>query len=231
MASKNPVSTALATWAFTSSLVSMPAMFGSSAESTRTMCSQLRTAAWSGLSWRRGQNPQPLPRAAARGLRWTSPIWSATARRCTKDIAVGASPAGRIGRVDDLLIGQSRQQPPRSTIVLHTLTGERQQEVHLYHGVRTRQDLYDQDFFSELQSQVGNFTYTPCLSRETWAGRSGYVTDAFLADFRSCRNYSGYVCGPPRMVEEEVKALKRRRMPPRRIRREKFTSGDHSAAG
>ncbi|WP_236623260.1 FAD-binding oxidoreductase [Saccharopolyspora rectivirgula] len=130
-----------------------------------------------------------------------------------------------------VLLGAGTGLAPLKSIVLRALTGERQQEVHLYHGVRTRQDLYDQDFFSELQSQVGNFTYTPCLSRETWAGRSGYVTDAFLADFRSCRNYSGYVCGPPRMVEEGVKALKRRRMPPRRIRREKFTSGDHSAAG
>ena len=61
------------------------------------------------------------------------------------------------------------------------------------------------------------------LSDQSWSGRSGYVTDAFVEDFDTCRGYSGYLCGPPAMVDAGVKAFKRRRMAPRRIFREKFT--------
>lgn len=62
----------------------------------------------------------------------------------------------------------------------------------------------------------------PCLSRQQWSGRIGYIGDALVEDIASCKNYSAYLCGPPAMVEAGVEALKRRRMPPRHIHREKY---------
>ena len=46
---------------------------------------------------------------------------------------------------------------------------------------------------------------------------------AFLEDVASAKEFTGYICGSDAFVEASVKAFKRRRMSPRRIRRERFT--------
>ncbi|WP_128643598.1 NADH:ubiquinone reductase (Na(+)-transporting) subunit F [Rhodococcus opacus] len=99
--------------------------------------------------------------------------------------------------------------------------------IHLYHGVREQADLYDTEWLTELSHTHERFTYIPCISRGQWDGRTGYVGEALLEDFDNLRSYSGYLCGPPAMVEAGIKALKRRRMAPRRIYREKFTETIH----
>ncbi|MEE3851592.1 2Fe-2S iron-sulfur cluster-binding protein [Gordonia sp. LSe1-13] len=112
---------------------------------------------------------------------------------------------------------------PLKSIALEALDQTPDREIHLYHGVRHRGDLYDVDFWSELRESHPNVHYNPCVSREEWPGRSGYVGDAVVADFDSLRGYVAYLCGPPAMVEAGVKACKRRRMPGRHIHREKYT--------
>ncbi|MFT4395515.1 2Fe-2S iron-sulfur cluster-binding protein [Gordonia lacunae] len=112
---------------------------------------------------------------------------------------------------------------PLKSIARAALEADPEREIHVYHGVRTETELYDVDFWRALATEHPNVRYTPCLSRQQWCGRAGYVGDAMMADFGSCRNHAAYLCGPPAMVEAGVRALKRRRMPPRRIRREKYT--------
>lgn len=113
---------------------------------------------------------------------------------------------------------------PMKSIALHALSIDPDRELHLYHGVRRARDLYDVEFWEGLAARHSGVRYVPCLSREGWSGRTGYVGDAMLADFDSCRAYSGYLCGPPAMVDAGVKAFKRKRMPARRIRREKYSA-------
>ncbi|GAA12417.1 2Fe-2S iron-sulfur cluster-binding protein [Gordonia alkanivorans] len=112
---------------------------------------------------------------------------------------------------------------PLKAIARAALEDDPEREIHVYHGVRTRAELYDVDFWEGLSATHPGVRYIPCLSREQWSGRTGYVGDAMMEDLPSCRNHAAYLCGPPAMVEAGVKALKRRRMPPRRIRREKYT--------
>ncbi|MDJ0025925.1 2Fe-2S iron-sulfur cluster-binding protein [Gordonia alkanivorans] len=112
---------------------------------------------------------------------------------------------------------------PLKAITRAALQDDPEREIHVYHGVRTRAELYDVDFWEGLSSTYPGVRYIPCLSREQWSGRTGYVGDAMMEDLPSCRNHAAYLCGPPAMVEAGVKALKRRRMSPRRIRREKYT--------
>ncbi len=89
--------------------------------------------------------------------------------------------------------------------------------------VRTCADLYDVDFLRELETRHPGFRYITCVSRESGGDRDGYVTDAFLEDVASAKEFTGYICGSDAFVEASVKAFKRRRMSPRRIRRERFT--------
>ncbi len=122
-----------------------------------------------------------------------------------------------------ILLGGGTGLAPLKSMVRQALTSAPDRAIHLYHGVREESDLYDVDLFQEWERAHPGFRYVPCLSDQSWSGRSGYVTDAFVEDFDTCRGYSGYLCGPPAMVDAGVKAFKRRRMAPRRIFREKFT--------
>lgn len=122
-----------------------------------------------------------------------------------------------------VLLGGGTGLAPLKSIARRALDGQPDREIHLYHGVRAEPDLYDVEVFQEWERTHPNFRYVACLSDQDWAGRRGYVSDAFVADFDSCRGFSGYLCGPPPMVDAGVKAFKRRRMAPRRIFREKFT--------
>ncbi|GAF42071.1 2Fe-2S iron-sulfur cluster-binding protein [Rhodococcus wratislaviensis] len=122
-----------------------------------------------------------------------------------------------------VLLGGGTGLAPLKAMARQALTSAPDRAIHLYHGVREESDLYDVDLFREWECAHPGFRYVPCLSDQSWSGRSGYVTDAFVEDFDTCRGYSGYLCGPPAMVDAGVKAFKRRRMAPRRIFREKFT--------
>lgn len=129
-----------------------------------------------------------------------------------------------------ILIAGGTGLAPLKSIVQHALAGDLAPQLYLYHGGRTHQDLYDMGFFHQLEQQHERFTYRPCLSEEQWDGAVGMVTDAVLEDFSSCKGLSAYLCGPPAMVEAGVKALKRRRMSPRKISREEFLDASHTVA-
>ncbi|MBB5159326.1 2Fe-2S iron-sulfur cluster-binding protein [Saccharopolyspora phatthalungensis] len=122
------------------------------------------------------------------------------------------------------LVGGGTGLAPLVGIARTALRRHPDRVVLLYHGVRGAADLYDLDRFAELPELHPNFRFVPVLSHEPDpAYRSGFPTDAFVEDVASGRGWSGWLCGPPAMVEAGVTAFKRRRMSPRRIHREKFT--------
>lgn len=121
-----------------------------------------------------------------------------------------------------LLIAGGTGLAPLKSIVQHALSGELVPQIYLYQGGRTQRDLYDTEFFEQLEQHYERFTYRPCLNEENWDGAMEMVTDVVLDDFSSCKGLSAYLCGPPPMVKAGMKALKRRRMAPRKIFREEF---------
>ncbi|WP_020419854.1 2Fe-2S iron-sulfur cluster-binding protein [Amycolatopsis sp. ATCC 39116] len=123
-----------------------------------------------------------------------------------------------------VLIGGGTGLAPLVGIARTALARHPSREVLLYHGVRGAADLYDLGRFAEIAEEHPGFRFVPVLSDEPDpAYRGGFPTDAFVEDVPSGRGWSGWLCGPPAMVEAGVKAFKRRRMSPRRIHREKFT--------
>ncbi|GAA5169541.1 MULTISPECIES: 2Fe-2S iron-sulfur cluster-binding protein [Amycolatopsis] len=123
-----------------------------------------------------------------------------------------------------VLIGGGTGLAPLVGIARTALARHPDRGVLLYHGVRGAADLYDLDRFAEIAREYPAFRFVPVLSDEPDpAYRSGFPTDAFVEDVASGRGWSGWLCGPPPMVEAGVRAFKRRRMSPRHIHREKFT--------
>ncbi|KAA9166455.1 2Fe-2S iron-sulfur cluster binding domain-containing protein [Amycolatopsis acidicola] len=126
-----------------------------------------------------------------------------------------------------VLIGGGTGLAPLAGIARTALARHPEREVLLYHGVRGTADLYDADRFAELAAEHAGFRFVPVLSDEADPlYRGGFPTDAFAEDVTSGRGWSGWLCGPPAMVEAGVKAFKRRRMAPRLIHREKFTPAE-----
>lgn len=78
----------------------------------------------------------------------------------------------------------------------------------LYWGARKLQDMYLANVASQWQQEHANFSFIPVLSQATadWAGRTGYVQDAVLADFADLSGYQVYACGSPAMVDAARKA-------------------------
>lgn len=128
-----------------------------------------------------------------------------------------------------VMLGGGTGLAPLKAIALEALAAQPDREITVYHGVRTRAELYDVEFWEGLTADHSGVRYVPCLSRETWDGRSGYVGDALLEDFASLRGHVAYLCGPAAMVDAGVKACKRRRMAGRAIRREKYVPATDSA--
>ena len=95
-------------------------------------------------------------------------------------------------------------------------------EIWLFHGGRVEADLYDTDFFRDLEAWYPNFHFRPCLSEQEWDGLTGLVTEVVMSEFSSCKGMTGYLCGPPGMVQAGARAFKRRRMAPRLIFKEEF---------
>ncbi len=81
----------------------------------------------------------------------------------------------------------------------------------LYWGVRTRSDLYAFELAEGWQRDHANLHFVPVLSESSpgtaWAGRTGNVHEAILADFQDLRGFEVYVCGSVKMVEAAVPAF------------------------
>jgi len=132
-----------------------------------------------------------------------------------------------------ILIGGGTGLAPLKAMVRHALESGRDQHLTLYQGARTQADLYDVEFFRELERQhPERFTYRPALSEEETDGFAhGLVTDVVDADFETCRGHVAYLCGPPPMVEAALKTLMRKRLFPRDIYREDFFDASDKATG
>lgn len=133
-----------------------------------------------------------------------------------------------------ILIGGGTGLAPLKAMVRHVLETGAPQRLYLYHGARNQADLYDVDYFTELEAgSGGQFSYRPVLSSEKVDGiRHGNVTEAVDADFETCAGHVAYLCGPPPMVEAALKMLMGKRLFPRDIYREDFfDSSDKSGGG
>ena len=129
---------------------------------------------------------------------------------------------------DTLLLGPVQQQYPRpahdqpvifvaggtgfapfKALTEQLLTDGFSQPIHFYWGARTRRDLYQDDVMRAWAASHANLHYTPVLSQENWAGRTGLVVDAVLEDFDRLDGQTVYVCGPWPMVEDSRRLAER----------------------
>ena len=101
------------------------------------------------------------------------------------------------------------------------------QPVYLYWGVVCDQDIYLADLCAAWQAKHDEFHFIPVVSEpETspqWAGRTGLVGEAALADFDDVSDVTVIVSGGPAMVYATLDAFVARGMPPERMKSDIFS--------
>ena len=94
---------------------------------------------------------------------------------------------------------------PIKAMLLHLFHHEVDRPMVLYWGARSLADLYMAALPAQWQSEHPNFTFIPVLSEpkpaDAWPGRTGFVHEAVLDDFRDLSGYQVYACGAPAMID------------------------------
>jgi len=79
-----------------------------------------------------------------------------------------------------------------------------QRPIHLYWGGRRPCDLYFDTLCRSWAEAIPNFQYIPVISDalplDLWAGRTGFVHQAVMADHPNLAAFQVYACGAPVMV-------------------------------
>ena len=94
---------------------------------------------------------------------------------------------------------------PIKAMLAHCFHHEVDRPIVLYWGARSLADLYMADVPGRWQQEHENFTFIPVLSEpkpdDRWPGRTGFVHQAVLDDFRDLSGYQVYACGAPAMID------------------------------
>ena len=94
---------------------------------------------------------------------------------------------------------------PIKALVEHLIHTNSTRAITLYWGGRRPADLYMDALCHEWANKLSNFRYVPVISDalpdDNWAGRTGFVHQAVIADFADLSAYQVYACGAPIVVE------------------------------
>ncbi|MDO5095403.1 MAG: FAD-binding oxidoreductase [Peptostreptococcaceae bacterium] len=95
-----------------------------------------------------------------------------------------------------------------------------------FYGAKVEDELFFGEEFEELQRELPNFKYVPCLSRVpeggSWAGERGRVTDAIQKYIDNGPDCEAYLCGSGVMIDSVVDLLKQKGLAEEDILYDKF---------
>jgi CDP-4-dehydro-6-deoxyglucose reductase len=104
-----------------------------------------------------------------------------------------------------LLLASGTGFAPIKAIIEHLEFTASQRPAVLYWGCRSRADLYLHDWAKQAAARVTRLRYVPVLSEprpeDGWAGRTGLVHQAVMADLPDLSGHQVYACGAPVMVD------------------------------
>jgi len=102
-----------------------------------------------------------------------------------------------------LMVGTGTGLAPLIGILRDGLHQGHSGPIHLYHGVRTADELYLHDTLSELAEQNSNVHYYACISGEDVTGEveAGRAADVAMSEHPDLKGWRIFLCGAPEMVK------------------------------
>ena len=84
------------------------------------------------------------------------------------------------------------------------------------------------DWILDQVKEMPNLTYIPVVSdalqSDAWTGRTGFVHNAVVEDFKDLSNYQVYACGAPIVVDSAKAAYTKIGLPADEFYADSFTS-------
>jgi ferredoxin-NAD(P)+ reductase (naphthalene dioxygenase ferredoxin-specific) len=102
-----------------------------------------------------------------------------------------------------LCVGGGTGIAPIVSIVRGAMAANMDNSIHVYFGIRSKEDVYDLQRLEKLAIEHGNLKlHVVVATGPSISGmRSGLATDAIAQDFSQLNDFMGYFCGAPAMVE------------------------------
>ena len=105
--------------------------------------------------------------------------------------------------------------PMRSHVFTQLLIKKTHRKMTFWYGARSRQEMFYDAEFSELDQNFENFSYHVALSQplpeDNWRGYTGFIhraaCDNYLATHPDPTEIEYYLCGPPMMIDAVKKML------------------------
>ncbi|MFZ6815644.1 CDP-6-deoxy-delta-3,4-glucoseen reductase [Undibacterium sp. Rencai35W] len=134
-----------------------------------------------------------------------------------------------------ILLASGTGFAPIKALVEHLIYSKSTRQVALYWGGRRPQDLYMHALCEEWATTLPNLTYIPVVSdaiaEDQWAGRTGFVHQAVIADHADLSGYQVYACGAPVVVDSAKRDfVKQCQLPEDEFYADSFTSEADLAA-
>jgi len=104
-----------------------------------------------------------------------------------------------------VMLGSGTGLAPLKALIEHMEHKGISRPTVLYWGARARADLYLHDWCEAAVARLPWLSYVPVLSEpltaDAWAGRTGFVHHAVMADLPDLSGHEVYACGAPIVVE------------------------------
>ena len=113
---------------------------------------------------------------------------------------------------------------PVLSIVRGALESGMDNPIHVYFGVRSKDDVYCTEVLASLQARYANLKVHVVVTVGDVADtqRSGLVTDAVDADWPSLEGFRVYLCGSPPMVDAATLLVMRKGVPAEHVYADAF---------
>ncbi|MDM8548649.1 NADH:ubiquinone reductase (Na(+)-transporting) subunit F [Desulfobacterales bacterium HSG2] len=126
--------------------------------------------------------------------------------------------------------GGAGMAPMRSHILNQLSDIKTSRRISFWYGARSKQEMFYDDEFTELDRNNRNFSYHVALSdpqpEDHWEGMTGYVHqclyDHYLSSHKDSTEIEYYLCGPPPMLESIIRMLDDLGVEPEMIAYDKF---------
>ena len=136
-------------------------------------------------------------------------------------------PAGHFYLRDDperelLFVASGTGIAPIRSMLMANAESHNPRSATLFWGLRSQQDLYDQEELAELTKRTPTLTAVTTLSRPDpgWSGESGRVLRLIEERITSVKNLAVYLCGNSAMIADATSLLQKKGLCP--IYREKY---------
>ena len=129
-----------------------------------------------------------------------------------------------------ILMGGGTGFAPLKGMLEHAFYIKLDRPIHLFCGVRAKQDLYMDEMVQQWQKQHPNLKYTAVLSEpaaeDNWQGETGFVHESVVKHYPDLSGYDVYLSGPPPMVKAGMDLFYEKGLPETQIYSDSFEYSD-----